>query len=655
MTNSLASRPRPRIAFLDSDRKLSPELLDLAREILKAPSNALAARLVAKILNDDEPETLIAERLALSGRADFYILDGVEHVPFDTVKKTVSQILEKTVRIALESLEPETEGAAIKELYAAAGKARQKARSNDFINGVLPFLADEVLISGGIPWNASPECIATSTKILDYSGPELIVRDRRPGEYFRDRVPCSAEEIANATAAPKFDRFLEMLFHHADTRHSARECLALCISGKPSKTVQIWNNAEGDGGKTTLVDFMRALVPGRAVMAKNALILWKGDPSARRFGEIELQGSMMVFFDEPSGTFDVCQIKRYTSLGTIRGEAKGQDSIEFPQTWGGFSITCNELPHFFPANDGGFLSRVFVLLFSTIFYPDDASYKRRIEEGISPARLKPAGDKAAILADLLTERPAIIASLARTWIEMRSRGGKPYESAECARAKETYRTANDTAQLFFSAYFIRDESGAVDYGTVKDAWIEFSGEAKPSMRDIVAMLTKRYPFITPTRSHGARRLKGVSLKTENDPEAKENGSSGDAGDPLPDFQVRERKNQEKDIRNGKDSSRSPASPDIDDLFPGELENLAPQSPALMPSSPSTVSTPLPTDADLKARFAAADEAGKFHGLASDTHSVYMAIIAPDHVMDEQEHQSVIDLLAFVSDEVHHHE
>jgi hypothetical protein len=75
----------------------------------------------------------------------------------------------------------------------------------------------------------------------------------------------------------------------------------------------------------------------------------------------------------------------------------------------------------------------------------------------------------------------------------------------------------------------------------------------------------------------------------------------------------------------------------------------------MPSSPSTVSTPLPTDADLKARFAAADEAGKFHGLASDTHSVYMAIIAPDHVMDEQEHQSVIDLLAFVSDEVHHHE
>ena len=65
----------------------------------------------------------------------------------------------------------------------------------------------------------------------------------------------------------------------------------------------------------------------------------------------------MVFFDEPSGTFDVCSMKRYTSLGTIRGEAKGQDSIEFPQTWGGFVITCNEPPHFFPANDGGFLSR----------------------------------------------------------------------------------------------------------------------------------------------------------------------------------------------------------------------------------------------------------------------------------------------------------
>ena len=117
----------------------------------------------------------------------------------------------------------------------------------------------------------------------------------------------------------------------------------------------------------------------------------------------------------------------------------------------------------------------------------------------------------------MTERPAIIASLARTWIEVRDRGGKPYESPECARAKEAYRTANDTAQLFFAAYFIRDETGAVDYGTVKDAWIEFSGEAKPSMRDIVAMLTKRYPFITPKQSHGARRLKGITLKTENDP------------------------------------------------------------------------------------------------------------------------------------------
>ena len=90
-----AARPRPPVAFLDNNRELSPELLDRGREFLKAPSHALGARIVAEIVNGDEPDTVIAERLALSGRADFSILDGVEHVPFDTIKKTVGQILEK--------------------------------------------------------------------------------------------------------------------------------------------------------------------------------------------------------------------------------------------------------------------------------------------------------------------------------------------------------------------------------------------------------------------------------------------------------------------------------------------------------------------------------------------------------------------------------
>jgi hypothetical protein len=530
------------------------DLLALSCEFLNAPSHALGAR-IAYITFDN---TVIAERLALSGRPDFFILDGVVHVPFDTIKKSVGQILEKAVMLAFESLESETEGAEIKDLYSAAGKARKFARTSDAINGVLSFLADYVLVPGGIPWNASSECLATTTKILDWTGPELIVRDRRSGEYFRDRVPGSAEEVVAATFAPKFNYFLETLFHDADTRRSAREGLALCISGRASKTVQIWTNAEGDAAKTTLVDLMRALVPGRAVMGKNALILWKGDPSARRFGIIECQGAMMLVFDEPSGIFDVCGIKVFSSLGTIAGEAKGQNGIEFPQTWGGFVITCNELPRFFPANDGGFLSRIFVLPFSTIFYPDDASYKRRLEEGVPPDRLKPAGDKVAILDDLMTERPAILASLIRTWIEVRGRGGRPYESPECAKAKETYRMINDSAQLFFFAYFVRDDYGAVDYRTVKDFWIEFSGESRPSMRDIVAMLIKRYPFIVPKQSHGIRKLTGIALKTENCPENSKTGTSGTS--ELP-FQVRERKNEKKDIRNGKSCFQVPEVPE----------------------------------------------------------------------------------------------
>ena len=101
MVKAPAARPRPPVIFLDENRKLSPELLALAREFLKASSHALGARIVAGILNGDELDTVVAERLALSGRADFYILDGVEHVPFDTIKKTTGQILERAVFLAL--------------------------------------------------------------------------------------------------------------------------------------------------------------------------------------------------------------------------------------------------------------------------------------------------------------------------------------------------------------------------------------------------------------------------------------------------------------------------------------------------------------------------------------------------------------------------
>ena len=75
---------------------------------------------------------------------------------------------------------------------------------------------------------------------------------------------------------------MSSLFADEETRHAGLSCIAACLSGKPSKTFQVWTNGEGDAGKNALYDLIAQLVPGRVVMAKNSLVLYKGDAGERR-------------------------------------------------------------------------------------------------------------------------------------------------------------------------------------------------------------------------------------------------------------------------------------------------------------------------------------------------------------------------------------
>src|SRR5208283_41120 len=108
-----------------------------------------------------------------------------------------------------------------------------------------------------------------------------------------------------------FREFTAALFADEHTRRSAIECAATCIAGVPRKLFFVWNNQEGDGGKNTFFELLSRLVPERIVMAKNALILYRGDSGERRFGESIMRGRTGIGFDEVGGTFDIAAIKRY--------------------------------------------------------------------------------------------------------------------------------------------------------------------------------------------------------------------------------------------------------------------------------------------------------------------------------------------------------
>ena len=535
-----------------------PEWIREAKVFLHAPQHGTAADLLHHAMRS----SVVAERITLNESNRFFrrATATCYSIPFSTIRTVSRLVLEKAVDDALDAEKPLTQGQDIKDLYSQAGKATAKARTRDFIAGALAFFSDMVLVEPSIPWNATREAIPTLTDVLDFSGPQLAARPARKGEYFRDPAPCTAQEILEAKDAPRFRDFIEALFADELTRRSAVECAATCISGVPRKLFYVWNNPEGDGGKNTFFDFLSRLVPERIVAAKNALILYRGESGERRFGESIMRGRTGIGFDEVGGAFDVAQIKRYLSLSGIRVEDKGEKSITIEPTWVMVAL-CNTLPRFYPDDDWAFLSRVFVLPFSSVFWKDIADYNVRISQGISPARLKPAKDKDVLVAELLEERPAIIAILSRTWISMRSNGGNPFESPECRKAKEAYRSSNDAAERFFNEYLQRDDNARIEYSLVKAAWVEFTGDPRPAMRDVVSALIRRFPFISKARGGGGRQLQGIRFKDDMepkppDPEKSDNDLpfdekddpdqevKGDPSDRNHDFLPRERENDE---------------------------------------------------------------------------------------------------------------
>lgn len=450
--------------------------------------------------------------------------------PLETVKTVIRGILEETAdRMFLKQKEAlgAEKGDMLKALMKKYFSHLQKARTNDFLKSVVSLFSERVLVSPRVPWNMTPEALPCLDRVVDFSGAVIRVRDANEGEYFVNPVPCNAIDIVSAGTSPRFERFISDLFIDKETRRTALHCLALCISGSPSKTAQVWNNWAGDGGKNTVFDFLRELIPGRIAMLKSAIIAAKGDSGEKRFGLASAEGKTGIFFDELSMEIDVNQVKALTGLSEIKGEKKGRDQYDFQQTWS-LVILCNKLPKFRPADDAAFLARLIVLPFSSVFFRDEQDKENKIEHGVAPESLKLAEDKTKILAELMAERPAIIKTLIDAWIDCRDTNNKtPYRSRECMRAGERYRKENDEVERFYDDYLERSDWSSISYQKLEELWIESTGNKRfNGMRWLVESLTSKYAFIKRSHSDGKRILKGVAEKQDF-------GDKKEEVDPIP--------------------------------------------------------------------------------------------------------------------------
>jgi phage/plasmid-associated DNA primase len=435
----------------------------------------------------------------------------------NTIKTMARALLEKKAEETFLSLK-NVPGVDIKELCKNYALIISRARTNDFLNSTISLFSERVLVFPKIPWNETPECLPCLDRVLDFSGIQMIERDSYTNEYFINPVPCNVDEIISANESKRYNDFIEGLFYDKDTRKTASHCLSLCLAGTPSKTAQIWFNRAGDGGKNTLFDFLRLLIPGRIAMLKASVITAKGDASERRFGEAEAEGRTGIFFDELSMDIDICQIKKLTGLSEITSERKGRDPFRFNQTWA-LVMLCNNLPKFTPADDSAFLSRVLVLPFSSVFYQNESMKALKLRAGVEPSRLRLAQDKKSMIDNILQDRPGIIKKMVFDWIECRDKYGKaPYKSKECMDAAEKYRKENDEIDRFFDECFERGESyETVNYDALTRNWIEFSGNVKfTGLRGLITKLMNKYAFISRGRSGTERFLKGIREKHYDD-------------------------------------------------------------------------------------------------------------------------------------------
>lgn len=435
--------------------------------------------------------------------------------PFDSVKTCIRAILEKAAddQFHIERAKPGADLQALGKHYCAL---LQKARTNDFLKSTVSLFSERVLVSPRVPWNMSPECLPCLDKVLDFSGSSIVARDAYEDEFFVNPVPCTSDDVLSAKPSPRFERFLNDLFIDKDTQRTARHCMALCISGSPSKTAQIWHNWAGDAGKNTVYDFLRELVPGRMSMLKSAIIAAKGDASEKRFGLCNAEGKTGIFFDEMSMEIDVSQVKSLTGLSEVKGEKKGRDQYEFQQTWS-LVMLCNALPKFRPANDSAYLSRILVLPFSRVFYRDEADRLDKLAHGVPENVLALAGDKPEILRELMQERPAVLRDLILAWMDCRDNYNKtPFRSKECLAAASRYRKENDDVERFFDEYFERgQEYDFLPNSQIETLWIEFTGNKHfKGMRWLLCELTEKYAFLKKGRRGDGRCLLGLIEKEE---------------------------------------------------------------------------------------------------------------------------------------------
>ena len=531
------------------------------QDFLESPTHADGA----KILLNELRGRIIYERLSAVRGNLWRRTDAGFFEPLDDIFKTASGILCNSINATLTNLSKTADPKTLKTLYERAGAALKRAKTREFLSGVLAFFA-ELVFEKALPaaWNAVPQCLPCKDAILDFSGQSMIARPPKAGEFFRDPLPVSAYEVMSAIVAPQFELFMMAVAPDPGVQKTLREILSLAVANRGHRTIGLFTGP-GSNGKSMLAQILQRVLPGRIAELASAAIS-RDISGAKRFAAAELEHRTFAFVEEQSAPLDKEELKRLTGDAPLAVEKKGLDPCEIPQTWA-MAILSNGLPSFAPATDAAFVSRLIVVPFEVSFYSSEEQRQNFLRLGVPEAHLKPAEDKSQILERIEQERPAILKTLIETWIRIRdTSNGRPSEAPKCVALKDAYRSANDKIEEFFLAFFERREGARVSYDEIVELYRDFFNDKSISTRDCIKKLTDRFPWLERGKSNATLYLKNLARIDFPHPEEDTKGNPqnqklGIEGIESTDFQLDYRENGKNPIVKLKNESSLPPIPE----------------------------------------------------------------------------------------------
>mgnify|MGYP000748231477 CR=1 FL=1 len=337
-------------------------------------------------------------------------------------------------------------------------------------------------------WDGLPDNkVACLNGLVNLDTGEVEPHDKQ--YLYRSCIPWRYRPNADSEA---LERALGELFPDCEVLKAALKLAGYCLVPHTRAKVFAFLKGDTDSGKTTFLEWLRALVGEDACASKTPQ-----DLTETRFASAALEGKLLNAPDELTN-LSLRSVERLKSLSgggsTFDCEHKGQDSYEAPMT-ATLVFACNDLPTGAGEADDAYYNRLLIIPFENSFPDGDPALRNEWPE------------RADIMEPFLA---LAVAGL----IELRDSNWHFDKPEAIQREIEDYRAENDPVAAFVEHRCTVQAKAQVKRTDFYAAFEDYCHERDlrcPSRRRVYERLRTEWQIEEPTRN-GIDWLRGVGLK-----------------------------------------------------------------------------------------------------------------------------------------------